>query len=206
VIFFPYRLLTDFFRQLLGFLIAAVVIVFELLNRLNLFAKQSPVEPIPIQIEEIPEKPVNPLLEAIIDIIINTISVVVVVLLLFFSIRGAYRFIVTMYRRSKGTTNITENELVVDEVFSIRKKSRKSERKFDFGEGEAKEIRRKYYRFVRRAIRSGAKIKPSDSPEEIRSAVSGRIGKDFDALSLRYAKYRYGSGNRSINLAEKENY
>ncbi len=204
VIYFPYDVLSDFLRKIIRWTISGVLFLFELLNKLHLFPEADATERIPLSTEMDTDPSANPILRAIIEVVLNVLSVVVVVLFLYFSIRGVYRFIVTMYRRSLSKNDPTGDGLVIDEVFSILKKNRKVHKKQDFGEGEAKEIRKKYYRSVRRAMRSGAIIRPSDSPGEIRSAVSGQIGTDFETLSLRYAKYRYGTGSSSVNLSEKD--
>jgi hypothetical protein len=202
VVLFPYSLITGFLRAAFQLLMKAIMHIIEFLEKLNFFPEMEKAETIPI--EAVPADDSNPLLGIILEVILNLISVTVVVLFLYFSIRGAYRFIVTMYRRSSRKAPSSVNEMVIDEVFSIREKSRRTSRNQDFGEGDEKEIRKKYFRSVRRAIRSGAKIDPSFSPEEISSAVSDKGGNEFYALSLRYEKYRYGRGGDSVNLSEQD--
>jgi hypothetical protein len=202
VVLFPYSLLTDILRAAFRLLLETISRIIEFLEKLNFFPETEKVEAIPLETEIVEN--VNPVLGIILEVVLNLISVAVVILCLYFSIRGAYRFIVTMYRRSRKGVPSSVSEMVIDEVFSIREKSRRSNRAMNFGEGDEKEIRKKYYRTVRRAIRSGAKIESSFSPEEINSAVSENGGVEFDTLSLRYEKYRYGKGGDSVNLSEQD--
>jgi len=204
VVLFPYDRMADFLRRMIRFVFDVIAFIVEWLSRLHILPELSSEELVPIDFLQVSEEPSNSLLGKIVEVFLYVVSVIVVVLFLYFSIRGAYRFIVSMYRRSKGSAGSSDDGTVVDEVFAIRKNRRGSRRRRDFGEGEAREIRIKYYRYVRRAMRSGAVIRSSDSPKEIGEAVSGRVGKDFDALSRFYAKYRYGRGNSSTDRFETD--
>ncbi|MBN1891453.1 MAG: hypothetical protein JW780_01620 [Clostridiales bacterium] len=200
VVLFPYRVLSDFLLNVLQWIIAGLAFIFMQLRRLNLIPDTDKVEPIPL--EQIYEETSDSTFSRVMEIFFDVISVIAVILFLYFSVRVIFRFIITMYRRSKDSPDTRPDDLVVDEIFSIQKKKLRKKRRQYFGEGEEKEVRKKYYHFVRRAIRSGVSVKPSDAPEEIRDAVSAVLGEHFNALSLRYEKYRYGTGNQSVNLSE----
>lgn len=202
VVLFPYSLLTELFRDGFRLLLKGILLLYEFLKKLNLIPEMEKAVDVPV--EAVPAENSNSMSGFILEMILNLIALAVVVVFLYFSIRGVYRFIVTMYRRSSKKTELSIDGLVIDEVFSIRKKDRRSIRRPDFGEGDEKEIRRRYFRSVRRAIRGGVEIEPSFSPGEIRGAVSGKAGSDFNSLSVQYEKYRYGAGSDSVNISGKD--
>ncbi len=203
VILFPYSVLTDLLREGFRLFLKAIFYVYELLKKWNLIPNAEKAEPIP-DFKPVTPEDSDPILGVILEVFLNLLSVTVVLAFLLFTIRGAYRFIVMMYRRSSNKADASVDALVIDEVFSIQKKKRRTSRRPDFGEGEEKEIRRKYFQAVRRAIRDGAEIDPSYSPREINKAISGLGEEDFGSLSARYEKFRYGTGSNSISLSEKE--
>ncbi len=202
VVLFPYSILTDLLRDALRLLLKAISLLYDFFKKFNLFPEMEKAVETPVEIAPVEDS--SSMSGFILEMILNLIALAVVVVFLYFSIRGVYRFIVTMYRRSSKKTDLSVDGLVIDEVFSIRKKDRRSIRRPDFGEGDEKDIRKKYYRSVRRAIRDGAEIDPSFSPEEIRDAVFNKVGNDFDTLSVQYEKYRYGTGGDSVNISEKD--
>lgn len=179
VVLFPYPLLSDFLLEVIRWIIVGIVFLFYQLRRLNLIPDAEKAEPIPL--DQIYEETADSKLARVMEIIFDVISVLAVILFLYLSIRAIFRFIVTMYRRSKERSDTRTNDMVVDEVFSIPKNKRRKKRRLYFGEGEEKEVRKKYYHDVRRAIRHGVSVKPSDAPEEIRDAVLAVLGDPFNA-------------------------
>ena len=129
------------------------------------------------------------LTKIIVVIIIMALACVVVYLTI-----SAIRLFIKMFRQAEEMERVVENESVVDIIENLTpKKSRvfRSEKK-DFGSGEEKEVRKKYYRTVQKAIYSGADIRSSSSPKQIESAIKEKGDQSISELTSRYQSVRYG--------------
>ena len=129
------------------------------------------------------------LTKIIVVIIIMALACVVVYLTI-----SAIRLFIKMFRQAEETERVVENESVVDIIENLTpKKSRvfRSEKK-DFGSGEEKEVRKKYYRTVQKAIYSGADIRSSSSPKQIESVIKEKGDQSISELTSRYQSVRYG--------------
>ncbi len=129
------------------------------------------------------------LTKIIVVIIIMALACVVVYLTI-----SAIRLFIKMFRQAEETERVVENESVVDIIENLTpKKSRvfRNEKK-DFGSGEEKEVRKKYYRTVQKAIYSGADIRSSSSPKQIESVIKEKGDQSISELTSRYQSVRYG--------------
>ncbi len=107
---------------------------------------------------------------------------------------SAIRLFIKMFRQAEETERVVENESVVDIIENLTpKKSHvfRNEKK-DFGSGEEKEVRKKYYRTVQKAIYSGADIRSSSSPKQIESVLKEKGDQSISELTSRYQSVRYG--------------
>lgn len=129
------------------------------------------------------------LTKIIVVIIIMALACVVVYLTI-----SAIRLFIKMFRQAEETERVVENESVVDIIENLTpKKSHvfRNEKK-DFGSGEEKEVRKKYYRTVQKAIYSGADIRSSSSPKQIESVLKEKGDQSISELTSRYQSVRYG--------------
>ena len=191
IVLFQYSIIAEVLRKIARFLIDAFFAMLKWLDKINFFPDVTEVTGTEL-LPETAKAELDPTVHMIFNILFNILSVVIIVVLLASILRGVYLFLTYMYRKATAHGTPDNESLVVDEVFSIKNKRSGTRRRMNFGEGEEREIRRKYYREVRQAIRSGAKITPSDSPAEIQAGVSDYVAEDFELLTTEYKKHRYG--------------
>ncbi|NLW89222.1 MAG: hypothetical protein GXY43_05825 [Clostridiaceae bacterium] len=193
VVMFPYSAMTDFLRFLLRKALEGLVAFSEWLKKMHLLPEFEQIaEPETTGLAPVTEE--NPLLNKTLEILLGVLSVGIVLVFAFFAVRGLIRFLLSMYRRYPLFNKEPSDSRIIDEVFSIEKGPKRRRKRLDFGTGPERDVRRKYYRLVRKAMRSGARIESSDSPAEILDEVSGFTDADFVLLTVHYEKIRYGNG------------
>ncbi|MBO4928443.1 MAG: hypothetical protein J5379_09385 [Clostridiales bacterium] len=83
------------------------------------------------------------------------------------------------------------DDAVVDIIEEIYEEEEPRSFMKDFGDGYEREIRKKYYKTVQKAIRSGTRIDPSYTPEQIKSALKEKGDPSISELTSLYESVRY---------------
>ncbi|MBR3057795.1 MAG: hypothetical protein IKG93_07470 [Clostridiales bacterium] len=122
--------------------------------------------------------------------ILATISVVIVAICLFIFIVTMVRLILKQFRKAEHVEKTIENDAVTDVIESLEVK-KKSVFHQDFGEGYEKEIRKKYYQRVTKAIKKGLPIKNSSSPHQIEKIIKRSGDPSISELTSQYESVRY---------------
>lgn len=139
--------------------------------------------------EELPEEEFDYGPTPVIDLL-ATIAIVLIIIAIFIIFFLKIRNLIGNFRREEYISS-PDGSPVSDIIESV-KKDRKSffSRQYDFGHGEEYKVRKKYFKTVTKAIKGGAPVKDSSSPNEIREIMEGSE-KHFGPLSDAYEDIRY---------------
>ena len=121
-------------------------------------------------------------------------SVVIVCAFLVAVFKAFHMFLKHFHMESPMEINRSTEDAVVDIIEEIYEEEPRPKEK-DFGEGQEREIREKYYSTVQKAIRSGTRIDPSFTPEQIESALKEKGDPSLTELTPLYESVRYGKKN-----------
>jgi len=193
VILFPYSILYSFFVRALSWILMGMAAVYNFLMNLFGFPEIDEADPVIEKAEE--ETSSSGLLVEILQYTLLIIALGVFCLFLFYGIKKIIVFIIARYRLALPGKLTCPSDLIHDEIILLEKKRVKRFRRMDFGKGEEKEVRKLYYRSVKKEIRSGADITASLSPGEISQEIKNSSGNDFTKLTKRYEHFRYGDGS-----------
>ena len=125
------------------------------------------------------------------------IIVVIVVMIIAFMIVAAVVFairqLLKLFKQAEDTERVVENDSVVDIIEDVTpKKSRSRFSRRNFGTGREREIRKKYFHTVQKAISSGTLIRPAYTPHQIESALKKKGDPSISELTSQYEAVRYG--------------
>lgn len=200
IVFFPYSILYSFLVTALNWIIIAILAFFNFILSLGIFPENAETDPVVENPEGIAGS--TGILDMIIQYAMQIIALAVLCLLLIYALKKLIFFIIGRYRHALPNKIAFQTELIHDEVISLNKKRVKRFHRMDFGKGKEKEVRKLYYKSVKKEIRSGAFIKASQSPGEIGNAIKNSSGNDFTELTGRYELFRYGYGSDDANLKQ----
>lgn len=131
----------------------------------------------------------SPILDAIIEVIV----VVCIVVLLVVVISRVIRAILNRYHMAEEPAKVKENTAVTDVIEDIEPDKIQKASHHDFGTGYEKEIRKKYYKTVTKAIRKGATVRKSASPKQIETIVKENGDPSITELTSLYESVRYSN-------------
>lgn len=138
----------------------------------------------------------NPQLTQFVNIVQFFLTILVIIILLVGLWKGVVRLILYLrdnYVQKHLTIKFSENENITDEIFHLDSHlAKKSKRKWDFGQGEEKKVRRMYYSVIQRAITKGLVWLPSSTPGELKEEIKNQFGTDITELTESYEEIRYG--------------
>lgn len=190
-VYFPYSILSSLFIILLRWITNGIKAIYYFLERLNILPEITEADAVPDIPKETTES--NNKAYEIFQNVLMIIMIAALCLLVFILVRKFIRFLISSYRRVKPDKTSGPTDLIQDEVISLEKKRVKRFRKIDFGKGKEKEVRKQYYKSVKREIRSGAVVTASQTPNQIGQAIKNSSGNDFTELTIRYEHIRYGN-------------
>ena len=121
------------------------------------------------------------------------------VILAFIAILVFYILVTTIielfkkFRHPEQIDKVKQDDSVIDIIESIdpKKKKKQENDRLDFGTGYEREIRKKYYNTVRKAMRRGAKVKNSSSPMQIQTLLQKKGDRSIAELTSKYIAVRY---------------
>lgn len=189
VVFFPYSILYTYMAMAATYLIMGLAAIYNFLINLFMIPELADSDPI---IEEAKKESSGGGIPEILQYILVIILLAVFCLFLFHVFKKIFIFIVGRYRKALPVKPTVKPGLIHDEIISLKKSHTRHFRKKDFGTGPEREVRKLYYRSVKKEIRSGAAITSSQTPGEIIEAVKKSSGNDFTKLTGRYEQVRYG--------------
>ncbi len=128
---------------------------------------------------------------SILDAIFEVIMVVCFVILFVVVISRAIRALRNRYHMAEEPAKVKENIAVTDVIEDIKPDKINKLSDLDFGSGYEKEIRKKYFKTVTKAIRKGASIRKSASPKQIETIVSENGDPSITELTSLYESVRY---------------
>lgn len=191
VVFFPYSMLYSFLAVAATWILMGLAAIYNFLMSLGFFPEMTEADPVIEKAEDASKS--SGILFEIIQYAMLIIALSVFCMILFYGIKKIFVFIIARYRRALPGKISFPADLIHDEIISLEKKRIKRFRRMDFGKGEEKEVRKLYYRSVKKEIRSGAIITASQSPDEISLTVKKSSGNDLTKLTNRYEQVRYGN-------------
>ena len=126
-------------------------------------------------------------------VIIKVVCVIITILAIIFIILAFFIFIKNFLKIKKNNQE-TQSVFSVKEAIAQIKTALKRVRPHYIitGEPNNKRVRRTYFKFIRRQIKSGVEIISSQAPDEIGNKIS--IKKDINVVTEIYEKARYSSG------------
>lgn len=191
VVFFPYSILYSFLLVAVSWILMGLTAIYNFLMSLGVFPEMTEADPVIKEIEDTSTS--SGILSVILEYALLIIALAVFSMFLFYGIKKIIVFIIARYRRALPGKLPFQADLIHDEIISLEKKRVKRFRRMDFGKGEEKEVRKLYYKSVKKEIRSGAVITASQSPGEISQIVKKSSGNDLTKLTSRYEQVRYGN-------------
>lgn len=124
--------------------------------------------------------------------IITVITIVIIAFIVTVLIYNLVRAIVSRFHKMERKEKVVENDAVVDIIEDVSpKKSKTKARHLDFGEGYEREIRKKYFARVTKAIHHGLPIKASSSPKQIEALIKEEGDPSISELTSLYESVRY---------------
>ncbi|MBO4687827.1 MAG: hypothetical protein J5636_04880 [Clostridiales bacterium] len=126
-----------------------------------------------------------------VQILFVLFSVVIVVAFLIAIFKAFCMFVQKFHMEGPPDISKGEEDAVVDIIEEIFEEEESHSSEKDFGEGYEREIRKKYYKTVQKAIRSGTRIDPSYTPEQIETALKENGEPSISELTSQYESVRY---------------
>jgi|GEM_PF-6137314 len=130
-------------------------------------------------------------LSSVIEFICTIAIIAFAFYVIFYVIRRIVRYILANYRTEESHDEANLYVIDTDEEIERSTSRRKTTR--IAGDPETRAIRDKYRRTVNRALKSGAEITPSNSPNEIREATDAFTSINMKELTSKYNLARYGN-------------
>lgn len=189
-VYFPYSILFPLLVILFKWILIGIKAIYYFLTWIHLLPQITEADPIPEVPKETTES--NNKLYEFIQYALMILIIAALCLIVFFILKKLVAFIIARYRRAVPGKISLPTELIHDEIISLEKKRVKRFRKLDFGKGKEKEVRKLYYKSVKKEIRSGAVVTASQTPGQIGQAIKNSSGKDISELTSRYELFRYG--------------
>lgn len=124
-------------------------------------------------------------------LILSTIVFILILIAVFYILVSFIRTLIKNFSNAKQTDSV-ENDAVIDIIENVnRKEKRKVSRAMDFGSGQEKEIRKKYYNVVSKAISKGLPISNASSPRQIENVLKKQGDPSISELTSQYESVRY---------------
>ena len=124
--------------------------------------------------------------------ILIVLFVVFVIVVFLVSVYKAFRRFLKLFHIEESVEKVEgADDAVVDIIEEIPQDKKSRFAKKDFGSGYEREIRKKYYKTVQKAIHSGTKIDPSYTPKQIESALKQKGDPSISELTSLYESVRY---------------
>ena len=124
--------------------------------------------------------------------ILFAIFAVVLVIVFLAAVFKAFFLFIRQFQTEKSLDKVgVTDDAVVDIIEEIYEEEEPRPLMKDFGDGYEREIRKKYYKTVQKAIRAGTRIDPSYTPEQIESALKEKGDPSISELTSLYETVRY---------------
>ena len=167
------------------------------------FAKLIPDFEDPSDMDDMGEDPMEELLQktessedsgnSLITVIITTIFVLIIAFMAVYTIIQLIRVLIRFFKKPEETEKVIENDAVFDIIEVVPpKKTHTLFSRHDFGKGKEKEIRRKYFKKVQKAISSGTSVPASSTPRKIEAILKEKGDPSISELTSHYESVRYG--------------
>ena len=137
--------------------------------------------------EMVEEEAENPLMTKILTTIVIVTVAICITLLIYTLIRE----IMKRFRHVDRIPKVVEDDSIIDIIEEVPKTKKKASKRRDFGQGYEREIRKKYYARVTKAIKSGVPIKNSSSPKQIEALIKEEGDPSISELTSLYESVRY---------------
>lgn len=131
----------------------------------------------------------------LVQILFTIVSVVIVLAILVVVFKAFLALLRKFHWEKTSVKKQDTNGAVVDIIEKIHTDKKPVFTKKDFGEGYERKIRKKYYKIVQKAIRSGIRIDPSYTTAQIKAALNKSGDPSFAELTFLYESVRYGKKN-----------
>lgn len=125
--------------------------------------------------------------------VLANIALAILAILFFYLLITTLIAIFKRFRHADDVEKTRQSDAVVDIIESVdpKKKSSGAASSHDFGSGYEKEIRKKYYRTVKKAMKQGAAVKNSSSPGQIEDLIQQKGDPSISELTSLYESIRY---------------
>ncbi len=128
----------------------------------------------------------NPLMTKI----LTTITIVTVAVCVTLLIYTLVREIMKRFHHVEKVPKVVDDS-IIDIIEEVPKAKKKTSKRQDFGQGYEREIRKKYYARVTKAIKNGVPIKNSSSPKQIEALIKEEGDPSISELTSLYESVRY---------------
>lgn len=131
-------------------------------------------------------------LSPIISILFKVVSVMLLIIAALVIIFAVKRFIQALLRdKEKEKLQTSDNEYIIDIIETVTNDKSKEHKSHDFGKGHERAVRKEFYKRIKSAIRHGADINASDTPQQMSAKAQALNGKSMETLTSEYENIRY---------------
>ena len=124
--------------------------------------------------------------------ILIVMFVVFVIIMFLVAVYKAFRRFLKLFHIEESVEKVKgADDAVVDIIEEVPQDKKSRFAKKDFGTGYEREIRKKYYKTVQKAIHAGTKVDPSYTPKQIESALKRQGDPSISELTSLYESVRY---------------
>lgn len=124
--------------------------------------------------------------------ILIVMFVVFVIIMFLVAVYKAFRRFLKLFHIEESVERVKgADDAVVDIIEEVPQDKKSRFAKKDFGTGYEREIRKKYYKTVQKAIHSGTKVDPSYTPKQIESVLKRQGDPSISELTSLYESVRY---------------
>lgn len=131
--------------------------------------------------------------ESVVLKVIVLLVFLVIVAGFFSSLVIALRAFLARYNVADDKPEADSDGAVIDLIENVDKTSRDKKAAMDFGRGYEKEIRKKFYHKVRKAMKAGLPLGRTSSPRQIENILTDNGDMSISELTDSYEKVRYGN-------------
>lgn len=128
----------------------------------------------------------------------NIFLKIFVLLLFLLSVAGFFVFVImsikaflARYRMPEDKPSVSPDGTVVDLIENLSRTKQSGRSSLDFGKGYEREIRKKFYRKVRRGMKDGLPVGKTSSPRQIEKVLLKNGDTSMPELTDAYEKVRY---------------
>lgn len=128
----------------------------------------------------------------------NILLKIFVLLIFLLSVAGFFALVVlgikallSRYRMVEDRPSVSSDGVVVDLIENVARTKRKGRVSLDFGKGYEREIRKKFYRKVRKGMKDGLPLGRTSSPRQIEKALLDNGDASIPELTDAYETVRY---------------